>query len=146
MGGGFVIVHGKKIKIMNRNFLNLSKKGIRDISEVKGLENQIRITQLYLGANQITEIKGLESLVGLERLSIGGNQITEIKGLENLTNLKILEIHENQIKRQPVVTCTCILFVVFFISLLLIFKMRPSQVANYVQLKKIYHWNSMLLQ
>ena len=125
MSLGYVTVHGRTIEVESdetANFikisLDLSNKGISDISEIRGLEslenlqglnlndNQIteikgldklNLFQLGIDRNQITEIKGLDKLSSLQFLNLNGNQITEIKGLDKLTNLFSLSLENNQI-------------------------------------------------
>ena len=73
--------------------------GIRDISEIKGLEYLTSVKSLNLDKNQIKEIKGLENLTELKSLNLSVNQINEIKGLENLENLTSLDLGKNQITK-----------------------------------------------
>lgn len=70
-----------------------------EISEIKGLESLISLKKLYIRKNQISEIKGLNHLVNLEELHLNNNIISEIKGLENLVNLRVLWIDQNNIKK-----------------------------------------------
>ena len=77
--------------------LNLSKKKITDISQIKGLDQLTDLTGLNLSYNKISEIKGLESLNNLKSLYIESNQIYEIKGLDNLKNLSRLSLMDNNI-------------------------------------------------
>ena len=81
----------------SRITLDLSGKGITDISEIKGLETLTDLNILKLNNNNIHEIKRLETLKNLIRLNLKNNQITEIKGLENLINLEELTLENNQI-------------------------------------------------
>lgn len=93
---------GKTIKAKKKSgllTLNLSSNQIKDITEIKGLENLVNLQVLYLANNQISEIKGLENLHNLQKLDIANNQITEIKGLDNLSNLSSLFLGNNQISR-----------------------------------------------
>jgi len=77
--------------------LNLSRKKITDISEIKGLENLTQLEWLYLEKNSISEINGLENLTQLEWLNLEKNSISKIGGLENLTQLKFLKLNNNSI-------------------------------------------------
>jgi len=95
-----VVLHGKEYKVKKKKgmlTLNLSKKGIKNISEIKGLENLTKLEVLNLWNNQISDIKGLESLLYLWDLNLAGNSITEIKGLETLLYLKKLSLGGNTI-------------------------------------------------
>lgn len=96
-----VTYKNKKFKVKNvKNsglYLDLRKKKIDDISQIKGLDNFSDLVSLNLDENQITEITGLSSLKNLRVLSLSDNKITEIKGLENLINLKVLNLKRNQI-------------------------------------------------
>ena len=74
MSKEFVELNGEKKEILN-NGLYLDAKGIKDISEIKGLEEATDIRTLWLGGNEITEIHGLESLINLDLLILANNQI-----------------------------------------------------------------------
>lgn len=82
----------------SRLTLNLSGKGITNISEIIGLETLTNLHVLKLNDNSIGEIKGLETLNNLIQLELRGNQITKINGLENLINLEELTLESNKIK------------------------------------------------
>lgn len=81
----------------NFGMLDLSKKGIRDISEIKGLDSLRILGVLDLSDNKITELKCLENLKNLYDLNISNNRLTEIKGLESLTRLRYLNLKNNLI-------------------------------------------------
>lgn len=51
-----VIVNGKKIYVKGEA-LDLSSKGITDISEIEGLESHTNLQELSLFGNQITALK-----------------------------------------------------------------------------------------
>lgn len=76
--------------------LDLSRKGIKDITEIKGLEARTGLQVLYLSHNQIGEIKGLDTLKNLVKLDLSYNEIGEIRGLRNMTNLRILNLKGNR--------------------------------------------------
>ena len=76
--------------------LDLSRKGIKDITEIKGLEARTRLQVLNLSHNQIGEIKGLDTLKNLVKLDLSHNKIAEIRGLRNLTKLRILNLKGNR--------------------------------------------------
>ncbi|MFX1456007.1 MAG: hypothetical protein ACFFDB_11600 [Promethearchaeota archaeon] len=92
----FVLYNGKKFFIRKEG-LNFSSWGVKDISQIKGLESQKNIKSLILTANNLTKISGLDSLVNLEALHLDINKIDKIEGLENLINLKILNLVSNRI-------------------------------------------------
>lgn len=92
----FVEFNDNKINIYN-NILHLNNKGIKNITDVKNLSEQINLKELYFEGNNISEIKGLENLINLEVLGLGENHISEIKGLDKLKNLTILDLYSNPI-------------------------------------------------
>jgi internalin A len=81
----------------SREVIGLNLSGNR-IQEIKGLENLVQLTHLYLDSNEITEIQGLEKLINLTGLSLSQNQISQIKGLGNLKKLTDLSLSENEVK------------------------------------------------
>lgn len=107
----YVLYKGKKYRVRRKpslvegiptfieGDLILRGLGIRDISEIKGLEYLTSVKRLNLGKNQIKEIEGLESLTELKSLNLNSNQINEIKGLENLENLTDLDLGNNKITK-----------------------------------------------
>jgi len=107
----YLLYKGKKYKVKKRpslvegypplieGDLILREQGIKDISEIKGLEYLTSVKKLDLGKNQIKEIKGLESLNTLKKLNLSGNQISEIKGLKRLENLTNLDLGNNRITK-----------------------------------------------
>ena len=90
----FVEYNGEKINIYD-NILHLNKKGIKNITDIKNLSDQVNLKELYLDGNNIFELKGLENLINLEVLGLGENQIDEIKGLDTLLNLTFLDLYSN---------------------------------------------------
>jgi hypothetical protein len=95
-----VTVHGNQYPVKDKNgkpSLDLSKKGIADISEIQGLESLTKLQELNLTANKIAEIKGLEALANLRLLDLSYNQVTEVKGLENLSQLQDLILLGNPV-------------------------------------------------
>lgn len=76
--------------------LDLSEKGIKIITEVKGLETLTDLQVLNLSNNQINEIEGLDNLIKLRELDLSNNKITEINGLKNLINLRKLNLENNR--------------------------------------------------
>lgn len=77
--------------------LDLRERGIKEITDIKGLDTFTELEELYLYGNEISEIKGLKHLKNLKKLDLSGNKITEIKGLENLKNLEELILGGNKI-------------------------------------------------
>jgi len=77
--------------------LNLSKKGISSIMDIKGLESLVDLKILDLMGNNLKEIKGLEPLIRLEKLYLSSNQIEILRGLDTLKNLKFLDLSDNLI-------------------------------------------------
>ena len=92
---------GREFRVKKRGgllTLNLSNKGIKDITEIKGLETMTELHVLKLNNNNIVEINGLETLKNLIQLDLRDNQITEIKGLDNLVYLEELSLENNKIE------------------------------------------------
>lgn len=99
-GENCVLYKGKEylIKINNGyGILDLKNLGIKDLSEVKGLENLKNLSRLDLSDNKLTEIKILENLKNLYYLNLNNNKITEIKGLDSLRKLRYLYLEHNKI-------------------------------------------------
>jgi internalin A len=86
----FVTVGGIKYYVFD-DVLNLSELGIRDIEEIKGLENLSNLKELNLYRNQISEIKGLENLINLQRINLDWNFRIE-GGEKHLVNKSAQEI------------------------------------------------------
>jgi len=97
---GSVLYHGREYKATMKDSLltlDLSSWGIKDISEIKGLENLTKLQALNLNVNNISEIKGLETLINLETLLLENNRIETLKGLDNLGYLKTLNLYNCRI-------------------------------------------------
>jgi rubrerythrin len=77
--------------------LDLSKKGIYNISDIQGLIGMQNLTVLKLDNNHIREIIDLETLQDLRILSLASNEIKEIERLDSLYNLEKLDLSFNQI-------------------------------------------------
>lgn len=92
----YVIYKGNKYQLKNGK-IDLSNKGIKDITEIKGLENLKNLKELKLFQNKITEIKGLDTFENLQVLNLGRNKISEITGLTKLINLQTLNLERNLI-------------------------------------------------
>lgn len=96
----FVVLKGKEYQVKminNRLTLDLSRKRIKDISEIGGLEALTNLQVLNLSHNKIVKISGLETLVNLQDLSLESNKIEAIKNLNNLKNLEMLNLINNSI-------------------------------------------------
>jgi len=96
----FVVFKGKEYQVKmkkSRLTLNLSRKGIKDISEIEGLEALTNLQVLNLNHNKIVNIRGLGTLGNLQDLNLASNQIEVIKNLDHLTNLKRLNLYGNRI-------------------------------------------------
>lgn len=99
-GENCILYKGKEylIKINNGyGILDLKNLGIKDLSEVKGLENLKNLSRLNLSDNKLTEIKILGNLKNLYYLNLNNNKITEIKGLNSLRKLRYLYLNHNKI-------------------------------------------------
>ena len=77
--------------------LNLAKKNISDITDIKGLGDQPQLHFLNLSHNNITEINGLDDLRSLVDLNLNHNHIRLISGLDYLVNLGKLDLANNDI-------------------------------------------------
>ena len=69
----------------------------RDITDLRGIEFAINLTELALWFNNITDISPLSSLTNLTRLELDSNAITDISPLSSLTNLTRLDLQWNKI-------------------------------------------------
>ncbi|MFX0098037.1 MAG: leucine-rich repeat domain-containing protein [Candidatus Hodarchaeota archaeon] len=98
MFSSYVVFNGEKY-YTNNNFLNLSRKRIKNIRDIKFLDEQISLKILNLNYNNIKEIPKLNNLVVLEILKLSNNKIREIKGLEKLSSLKLLDLSNNNIEK-----------------------------------------------
>ena len=96
--GEYYLIKMVKFYFHNFGMLDLSNKGIKDISEIKGLDTLQILGELDLSNNKITEIKCFENLKNLYKLDLSNNKITEIKGLESLKRLRYLHLKTNLIK------------------------------------------------
>lgn len=92
----YVVINNQNI-IVESDELYLSNRGIKDISEIHGLNNLSHIKKLYLNNNKITKIHKLDHLVNLEHLELSMNNIEEIEGLDSLVKLKSLHLSQNKI-------------------------------------------------
>lgn len=96
-----VRIRGKEIPVKMKKgqlTLNLSRKKIRKISEVEGLDQLTNLQVLVLNHNKIEEIEGLEALTNLQVLDLASNRIRVIKNLDHLLNLERLYLYDNKIQ------------------------------------------------
>lgn len=94
----YVLYNGRMFFEYNGE-LNLGHLGIRDITEIQGLENLKNLKAIILWGNQIEQIQGLESVPNLQKLQFTKNKISEIKNLEKFPNLKELYLGDNEISQ-----------------------------------------------
>jgi len=97
----FVIIKGK-LYLIDLDYYELWVQGeetgkLKDISEIRGLEQQKYLEMLVIRGHDIKEIKGLETLKNLKALEISECNINVIKGLERLTNLRNSVLSSNKI-------------------------------------------------
>ena len=85
-------------KLNSKKELNLSEKGLSNISDIGALANLTNLQTLNLSGNSISDIGALANLTNLTELNLSGNSITSIGGaLANLTNLQTLDLSGNSI-------------------------------------------------
>ncbi|MEX2682255.1 MAG: leucine-rich repeat domain-containing protein [Candidatus Sigynarchaeota archaeon] len=95
-----VEIHGVSIQPRMENgsiILDLRKRGIKDLTEIQGLETMMDVQVLLLDDNQLVSLASLPPLSSLKVLSVANNQIKKISGLENLQKLENLDISRNQL-------------------------------------------------
>ena len=69
----------------------------REITDLRGIEFAINLTELNLWRNNVSDISLLSSLTNLTELDIGINDISDISPLSSLTNLRVLWLSSNNI-------------------------------------------------
>ena len=69
----------------------------RDITDLRGIEFAINLTELDLWGNNVSDISLLSSLTNLTELDIGSNDISDISPLSSLTKLTQLYLSFNTI-------------------------------------------------
>ncbi len=74
--------------------LNLSGKGIRDISVLQSCKN---LRQLNLSGNEIADLSAIMNLPSLERLDISDNRISDLRPLIGMNTLRAVNASNNQI-------------------------------------------------
>ena len=82
----------------NEKKLDLSEKGLSNISDISALANLTNLQTLNLSGNSISDIGALANLTNLTELNLSGNKIiSDISALGNLTNLQTLNLSNNNI-------------------------------------------------
>ena len=92
-----VVYVNQKPYYMNDKILYLGDLGIKEVSEIKGLEELNDLETLYLLKNHIKKIVGLEKLKKLKKLDLSQNLISEITSLGQLKELEYLGLSDNRI-------------------------------------------------
>ncbi len=84
---------------IKHGLLDLSDKGLKDLSILKEVENPHTCKKLKLNNNyEISFIENIEQFENLEELNLGRNKIKKIENIGNLSNLKELFLYGNQIE------------------------------------------------
>ena len=78
--------------------LKLTNRGVRDISEIKGLENYPNLEELNLSYNRLQNLNGLEKLTNLKKVILKNNKVIDLRGLGSLINLREIDLENNNIK------------------------------------------------
>ena len=81
----------------NEKKLDLSEKGLSNISDISALANLTNLQTLNLSGNSISDISALGNLTNLQTLNWSYNKIIYISTLRNLTNLQTLNLSGNNI-------------------------------------------------
>ena len=72
--------------------------GGRGITDLRGIEFAINLTELLLWYNEILDILPLANLTNLTALDLEGNPLSNISPLANLTDLTVLSLGDNAIR------------------------------------------------
>ena len=80
----------------NEKKLDLSEKGLSNISDISALANLTNLQTLNLSGNSISDIGALASLTNLQTLYLSNNNISDISALGGLTNLTELDWSYNK--------------------------------------------------
>ena len=72
-------VFNKYPKFVQNQLLYLRELVLSAASEIEGLENCTKITDLTLFSNHITQLSGLETLKELNVLSVGSNKLKNLE-------------------------------------------------------------------
>ncbi|MFX0098787.1 MAG: leucine-rich repeat domain-containing protein [Candidatus Hodarchaeota archaeon] len=91
--------NGKRYNSMAGGCLDIAGKGVKEISEIKGLDKLTSLAELNLNKNLIEKIEDLSMIPDLESVILSNNVITEINNLDKLISLKELDLSGNQIEK-----------------------------------------------
>lgn len=89
-----VTLHGVQYQVKSKS-LELKNKGIKNLSEIEGLDKLWYLKKLNLSHNELTNIKGLESLINLRVLKLSHNNIRNIENISSLRNLQTILLDNN---------------------------------------------------
>lgn len=78
--------------------INLPGTGSNNITDLRGLEYCVNVTNLFMDNNQISDITPLASMKKLTNLSLNFNRVRDLSPLVSLTQLKTLYLVDNQVK------------------------------------------------
>ena len=78
--------------------LDLSDKGLNDLSILNSIEDPYKCKVLKLNDNHLTKIENISTFTNLEELNLGQNKISKIENLNNLEKLKKLLLYTNEIR------------------------------------------------
>ncbi len=91
-----VTLYGVQYRVKSRS-LELKNKGIKNLSEIEGLDKLWYLKKLDLSHNELTDMKGLESLINLRELKLSHNNIQYIESISSLRNLQTIFLDNNQL-------------------------------------------------
>ncbi|MFX0005918.1 MAG: leucine-rich repeat domain-containing protein [Candidatus Hermodarchaeota archaeon] len=86
---------------LERLYLSIVGRGIKDIKQIKGLEKMKNLEYLDLKGNKIENIDGFDYLTNLRFLDLSKNNISDLKGLNIFHNLRILNLSKNNLNSLP---------------------------------------------
>jgi len=101
-GYEFIKYEGEKIPII-QDVLSLKRKGIRNLSDVIGLNKLTSLQKLDLSYNQLTELpETIGKLTLFQKLDLSYNQLTELpETIGKLISLQELYLDSNQLIELP---------------------------------------------
>ncbi len=94
-----VSYNGKEYHVDSNLGLNLSRKRITDLTQVKGLERLTSLKTLDIRGNNLTKIAGIGNLTHLEKLRLRGNNIPQ----ELISHLGGVDRYDNALSPQKFV-------------------------------------------
>jgi hypothetical protein len=84
--------------IQEEEILDLTRKKIKDINKINGLEKHYeKIKELDLSNNLITNLRGIEKFKTVKKLNLDNNLLQQIESITSLTDLEILSLKNNQL-------------------------------------------------